>query len=131
MSTVVMPGTQAKELLEAISEWGNVTTIILHGGCVFEFKGPFPVGTEAEGYYNLKGAGEGAAAGFEGHLNLSKVKEITFQEKQHRRRDSYALVFVDENEQAIFKIFLGREADGSVIEAQLDAFNSLKSQRSC
>ncbi len=41
-----MPGKQARMLLEEIADWEWVTTIVLHAGSVFEFKGPFPTGTE-------------------------------------------------------------------------------------
>ena len=49
-----MPGDQSQSLLETISQWQNTTTIILHGGSVFEFKGVFPKGELAHGFYNLK-----------------------------------------------------------------------------
>ena len=51
---IVMPGKQAEALLKTISTWQNTTTIILHGGSVFEFKGVFPKGEMAHGFYNLK-----------------------------------------------------------------------------
>ena len=73
----VIHGDKAQQLLESIAEWGNVTTIIIHAGSVFEFKGPFPRGSNAEGYYNLKGAGTGAAAGFEGHLKLADIRDVS------------------------------------------------------
>ena len=72
---MTIPGDQSLSLLQEIENWGNTTTILLHGGCVFEFKGHFPVGSMAEGFYNLKGE-----SGFEGHLNLAKVNHIAFQD---------------------------------------------------
>jgi putative heme utilization carrier protein HutX len=128
MAEQQLSGDQAQQVLEAVSDWGNVTTIILHAGSVFEFKGPFPKGSVAEGFYNLKGAGTGAAAGFEGHLGLSKVDHIAFQEKQHRGRDSYALVFNSASNECIFKIFLGRDENGEIIASQLEAFQALKAE---
>ncbi len=50
-----MPGKQAKMLLEEIAGWEWVTTIVLHAGSVFEFKGPFPTGTEGQSFFNLNG----------------------------------------------------------------------------
>lgn len=128
MATAHIAGIHAQEILQKLSQWGNVTTIILVGGSVFEFKGPFPTGTVAEGYYNLKGEGKGAAAGFEGHLNLKLVEAIHFQEKQHRGRDSYALVFSDAASKPIFKVFLGREDSGEIISHQLAAFRHLSTE---
>lgn len=116
-----LQGTEALALLQQISLWGNTTTIVLHGGCVFEFKGDFPTGDIAEGFYNLKGT-----TGFEGHLNLDAIKTIQFQSKNHRGRESHALVFTDKNSDAIFKIFLGRDANGELLQHQLEKFEQLR-----
>ncbi len=116
-----LQGTEALALLQQISTWGNTTTIVLHGGCVFEFKGDFPAGNIAEGYYNLKGT-----TGFEGHLNLDAIKTIQFQSKNHRGRESHALVFADKNNDTIFKIFLGRDANGELLKHQLEKFEQLR-----
>ncbi|WP_344797296.1 heme utilization cystosolic carrier protein HutX [Litoribacillus peritrichatus] len=122
---MTIPGEQSLSLLQEIADWGNTTTIILHGGCVFEFKGDFPKGSLAEGFYNLKGK-----KGFEGHLNLSKVKNIRFQDKQHRGKQSYALVFNDQDDTCIFKIFVGRTSKGELIEHQVKRFKELQAEYS-
>lgn len=119
--TMNIPGDKALELLQEIADWGNTTTIILHGGSVFEFKGNFPQGSVAQGFYNLKGE-----SGFEGHLNLAKVDHIAFQDKQHRGKQSYALVFNDKDNGCIFKIFVGRDSDGELLENQVTRFKELQ-----
>lgn len=118
-----MPGELAQQLLETVSQWGNTTTIILHGGCVFEFKGVFPKGELAHGFYNLKGEN-----GFEGHLNLDKVARIRFQSKAHRGQESHAFVFESSDDECLFKIFLGRDADGVLHSDQKEQFLALKNQ---
>lgn len=118
-----LPGTMAEKILSNLPAWGPVTTIVLHGGSVFEFKGPFPEGFVAEGFYNLKGD-----TGFEGHLNLAKVDHIAFQDKQHRGRQSLALVFNDASTSPIFKVFVGRDGEGELITAQVQAFRKLQEQ---
>ncbi len=119
---MTIPGNKAFELLQEIADWGNTTTIILHGGCVFEFKGNFPPGSMAQGFYNLKGDN-----GFEGHLNLEKVHHISFQDKQHRGKQSYALVFNDADNQCMFKIFVGRDTRGELLPNQVARFQELQS----
>ena len=118
-----LAGSEALTLLQQISTWGNTTTIVLHGGRVFEFKGEFPTGEIAEGYYNLKGK-----TGFEGHLNLDAIKTIQFQSKNHRGRESHALIFTDKNGDAIFKIFLGRDDSGALLQHQIHHFETLRQQ---
>lgn len=118
-----LPGSEALSLLQQISTWGNTTTIVLHAGSVFEFKGSFPVGNVAEGYYNLKGE-----TGFEGHLHLDSIHNIQFQSKNHRGRESHALVFANKNGDVIFKIFLGRDSNGELLQHQLEKFGQLRNQ---
>lgn len=111
----------SEALLAALSTWGN-TTIIINKGCVFEFKGPFPKGAIAQGYYNL----EGPIPGFHGHINLDAIKHIKFQEKQHRGRQSYAFDFQDKESSSIFKVFLGRDEIGELIPDQVDAYKRIQ-----
>ena len=118
-----IPGDKSLELLQEIADWGNTTTIILHGGSVFEFKGDFPKGSVAQGFYNLQGEN-----GFEGHLNLEKVDHIAFQDKVHRGRQSYALVFTDKDNLCIFKIFVGRDSEGELHANQVNRFKALQDQ---
>ncbi len=122
--SAVLDGAYAKALLQNLPQWGHVTTIVLHGGCVFEFKGDFPKGEEGSGFYNLNSGGHG----FEGHLSLEKIHHISFQDKLHRGRQSYALVFEDEQNNCIFKVFLGRDEQGELIHSQVDKFKSLQAE---
>lgn len=120
-----LAGEAAQSLLLDISNWGKVTTIVLHGGSVFEFKGNFPKGNPGHGYYNLTNDG----SGFEGHLNLNAVDHIAFQDKPHRGQESYAFVFNDKTNQPIFKIFLGRDEKGQLIREQKAKFLALRDQQ--
>jgi putative heme utilization carrier protein HutX len=131
-STIDNPGEldaidadQALPLLRALPSLGNTVTVVLHGGCVFEFKGPFPHGTEAEGFYNL----DGPTPGFHGHLRLDAMRRVRFQDRPHRGRASYAFVFEDKQGKCLFKVFLGRNADGEIIDSQLNFFTQLRDQR--
>ena len=116
---------QVLPLLAALPGLGNTTTVILHGGCVFEFKGPFPGGSVAEGFYNL----HGTRPGFEGHLRLEAMARVHFQDRPHRGRASYAFVFEDENGRGLFKVFLGRDESGDIIPEQLTFFDRLRRSR--
>lgn len=117
-----LPGEQAETLLRELADWGSTTTIILHGGCVFEFKGVFPAGEIGHGFYNLKGD----KPGFEGHINLAVIDHIAFQDKPHRGRESYAFNFQDKDNQNLFKVFLGRDEQGELLQEQVKRFKQVQ-----
>lgn len=119
-----LPGSQALALLEALPEWGDLVTIVLHGGCVFEFKGPFPRGSVGRGFYNL----DGPVPGFHGHLRLDAIDHIGFQDRPHAGRPAYALTFNDREARNLFKVFLGRDAEGAIWPEQLARFDALRRQ---
>lgn len=119
--TYSLSSAQAQALLEDIATWGKTTTIILHGGCVFEFKGDFPGGSIAQGYYNLSSGGNG----FEGHIKLEQLALLHFQQGTHRGRESYALCFQDSPDSTVFKVFLGRDDEGELIASQVEKFKAL------
>jgi putative heme utilization carrier protein HutX len=117
-----IPGEQALEVLRALPDWGDVVTIVLHGGCVFEYKGPFPPGEVGSGYYNLKGT----RPGFEGHLRLDAIDHIAFQDRQHAGRAAHALTFNDADGGNLFKVFLGRDGNGEILADQLRRYEALR-----
>ena len=119
-----LEGLYAEALLKELATWTNTTTIILHGGCVFEFKGRFPKGAIGHGFYNLGGD----APGFQGHIRLEAVKHIEFQDRPHRGRESYAFNFMDSENQSIFKVFLGRDQQGQLLQKQVSVFKCIRSQ---
>lgn len=117
-----IPGERAQEILEQLPAWGDVVTIVLHGGSVFEYKGPFPPGTVARGFYNLRGT----RPGFEGHLRLDAIDHIAFQDRPHAGRIAHALTFNDVEGHNIFKVFLGRDEDGAIWPEQISAYEALR-----
>ena len=119
---VILAGNQALALLRSLAQWGPTTTVIVHGGCVFEFKGPFPPGEPGAGYYNLAGT----FPGFHGHIRLEAITAIALEEKQHRGRDSFAFVFSNAAGDTLFKVFLGRDAAGEVFPDQLERFRTIR-----
>jgi len=121
---VTLPGARARDILEALPSWGDVVTIVLHGGCVFEYKGPFPPGEEGRGFYNLKGT----RPGFEGHLRLDAIDHIGFQDRPHAGRIAHALTFNDDAGRNLFKVFLGRDEAGNIWPDQIEAYEALRAQ---
>lgn len=117
-----VPKDQVLQLLEDLPNWGPVVTIVLHGGCVFEYKGSFPAGSVARGYYNLQGSGPG----FYGHLRLNALHHVAFQDTPHAGRQAHALVFADDSDNPLFKVFLGRDEKGDIWSEQLERYEALR-----
>ncbi len=117
-----LPREAVLPLLQALPDWGPVTTIVFAYGCVFEFKGAFPDGEKAGGYYNLRGP----LPGFHGHLRLDTLAAVRFQQRPHRGRESMALVFTTRAGESVFKVFLGRDANGDIVSTQRERFERLR-----
>lgn len=117
-----LPGKLAKLVMAEIAHWGDVTTIVERAGSIFEFKGSLPEGKDAFGYYNLLGK----PGQLHGHLKLDQVFNIALLSKPLRGKDAFAVVFYDRLGDCIFKIYLGRDAQGVVYSHQINAFNRLK-----
>ncbi|MEM1189257.1 MAG: heme utilization cystosolic carrier protein HutX [Pseudomonadota bacterium] len=120
----VIPGHRALYVLEQLPAWGDLVTIVLHGGSVFEYKGPFPAGEVGSGFYNLKGS----RPGFEGHLRLDAIDHIGFQDRPHAGRIAHALTFNDADGRNIFKVFLGRDEHGAIWPEQIKAYEALRAE---
>ena len=118
---VTISADKILSLLDEFSSWSNTTTIIIHEGSVFEFKGVFPKGSVGHGYYNLSGE-----TGFEGHLNYQQITEIELHSGTHMGHESHCFNFKRSPDSVVFKVFLGRDQNGNLHPEQLDRFNAIK-----
>lgn len=112
------------QLIEELPQWGKVTVIVQSEGSVFEFKGEFPKGTIAHGYYNFMHHQNP----FHGHLRVEGLVQVAFVSKPHRGAESHSLVFLSPAGNCVFKVFLGRDAQRELIPQQLQRFRELKQQ---
>ncbi|WP_235263423.1 heme utilization cystosolic carrier protein HutX [Nitrincola sp. A-D6] len=118
----LIKGNLAEAILQDVSHWGAVTTIVERDGSIFEFKGSLPEGKPGFGYYNLMGE----AGQMHGHLKLNAVANIALLSKPLRGKEAHAIVFYNRSGACVFKIYLGRDAQGLIHAHQLQAFNRLK-----
>ncbi|NRD73207.1 heme utilization cystosolic carrier protein HutX [Shewanella sp. VB17] len=117
-----LPLSDKDALLSSLPDWGNVTTIIAVSGSIFEFKGSFPQGKYAYGYYNLITEGEG----LHGHLNLDSLSAIALISRPFRGKESHSINFFGSKGEIIFKVYLGRDSQRVLIPEQVAHFNALK-----
>lgn len=112
------------QLIEELPNWGKVTAIVQNEGSVFEFKGEFPKGSIAHGYYNFMHYKNP----FHGHLLVDGITEVAFVSKPHRGSESHSMVFLAPSGNCVFKVFLGRDAERNLIPEQVERFRQLKQQ---
>jgi putative heme utilization carrier protein HutX len=118
----LLPLTEKDNLLTSLPEWGNMTTIISVSGSIFEFKGSFPKGKYAHGYYNLITKGEG----LHGHLKLDDISAIALISKPFRGTESHSINFFGALGEVVFKVYLGRDKKRVLLSSQVERFQALK-----
>lgn len=121
----LLDGVLAQPLLEDLPDWGRLTTIVLCRGSVFEFKGDFPRGKVAYGYYNLSGS-DPLALGLHGHLHLSELTHIALLEKPFRGQIGYSMLFFAADGSCVFKVYLGRDSQRQLFPQQIERFQRLR-----
>ena len=118
----LLPLAEKDNLLASLPEWGNMTTIVTASGSIFEFKGSFPKGKYAHGYYNLITKGEG----LHGHLKLDDISAIALISKPFRGTESHSINFFGAKGEVIFKVYLGRDKNRVLLSDQVERFQALK-----
>jgi heme iron utilization protein len=113
--------TDRDALLASLPSWGNMTTIIAVSGSIFEFKGSFPEGKYAHGYYNIYTKGEG----LHGHLLMDNIGYIALISRPFRGQESYSINFFGAEGEMVFKVYLGRDKQRALITSQVEQFKAL------
>ncbi|MFA0087764.1 HuvX protein [Vibrio sp. 10N.286.49.C2] len=118
----ISDGSMAQEILESLTTWGPVTTIVHSFGSIFEVKAPFPKGKVARGYYNLMGK-EGE---LHGHLKLDLIVKVALVSKPFMGNESHYFGFFDEQGNNVFKIYLGRDKKRQLLSDQVIRFKEMQ-----
>lgn len=109
------------EILQDISEWGQVTVICHTRDVILEFEGAFPAGKLGHGFYNLAGSG-----GLSGHLRADNCKAILFLRRPFMGTETMSVQFLNADGEAMFKIFVSRDADRRLRTDQVERFAKLE-----
>lgn len=104
-----------------IARWGPVMFIVHTVNGVFETKAPLPPGTHARGYFNIHGDSP-----IGGHLKIERLDVITFVDRPFFGRRSCSIQFIDRDGDAMFKVFVGRDAQRELLADQVSRFEALR-----
>ncbi len=108
-----------------MTEWGPVTFIVHTEDGVFETKAPLPPGGEGRGYFNIHGDSP-----LGGHIRMDRCAAIYFIDRPFFGRRSCSLQFINQDGGAMFKVFVGRDANRELLVDQVARFEKLRAVES-
>lgn len=116
-----LPGTAFDEVWASLAEWpGEVTFIVHTQDGVFETRGAIPPGSHGRGYFNIHGDSP-----IGGHIRAERCAAIYLVDRPFFGRRSCSVQFVNRDGAAMFKVFVGRDADRQLDAEQVARFERL------
>jgi putative heme utilization carrier protein HutX len=116
-------GTHFIDVMQDIAGWGGITFIVHTKDAIIEFEGPLPGGTSGHGFYNLKGGN-----GLSGHLRAANCRTIVFLRRPFMGTDTMSVQFFNDDGEAMFKIFVGRDENRRLKADQVARFAALEAR---
>lgn len=113
-------GNMFADVMNEISEWGEITFLVHTDDVILEAKGVVPKGDEAQGMYNLHGKPIG------GHLRIGNCASIAFVSRPLFSSITHSVQFFNHDGGCMFKIYLGRDKDRQLIPEQIAAFQTYR-----
>lgn len=110
-------------LWQEMAGWGTVLFIVHTPDIVLECEGSLPVGSFCHGYYNIHGDSP-----IGGHIKAANCRAIQIVDRAFHGRRSCSVQFFNGTGEAMFKVFVRRDAGRELIPGQLAAFEVLKSR---
>ncbi len=117
----IVAGARFEEVMQALTQWGEVLFIVHTPDIVLECAGKVPPGSFARGYYNLHGDSP-----IGGHLKAENCTHIAFISRPFMGRPSRSLQFFNGAGEAMFKVFVRRDAERNLLADQVQRFDELR-----
>ena len=114
-------GDRFVEVMQDISEWGEVTVIAHTKDIILEVEGRVPPGKLGHGFYNLHGESP-----IGGHLRAANCKAILFLRRPFMGTETLSVQFFNGDGEAMFKVFVGREENRNLRPEQVERFARLE-----
>ncbi|GKX54604.1 heme utilization carrier protein [Leminorella grimontii] len=119
-SRTLVGGEKFDAVWDELTTWGPLTTLVHNHDVILEFHGELPSGFHRHGYFNLRGKN-----GLSGHIKAENVRHIALIERPFMGMATASIVFFNEQKQAMFKVFLGRDSHRQLLPEQVEAFRRL------
>lgn len=118
---VAAPGEAFDEVWADMTGWGPIMFIVHTVDGVFETAGELPPGTHGRGYFNIHGESP-----IGGHLKAERCAAIYFVDRPFFGRRSCSVQFINGDGEAMFKVFVGRDASRELRPEQVAKFEALR-----
>ncbi len=118
---LVLAGDKFPDVMADIAEWGEILFIVHTANIVLECKGQLPIGSFARGYYNIHGDSP-----IGGHIKADRCAAIALVSRPFMGRASASVQFFDGEGEAMFKVFVARDAEKALLPDQLKRFEALR-----
>jgi putative heme utilization carrier protein HutX len=117
----IAPGSAFADLMQGLTDWGEVLLIVHTPDIVLECVGKIPPGSFARGYFNLHGDSP-----IGGHLKADNCRHIAFVSRPFMGRPSRSIQFFNGAGEAMFKIFVRRDKERNMLADQVEKFDRLR-----
>jgi len=116
-----VPGTRFAAVWEAMSGWGEILFIVNTDDIVLECAGTLPPGQAAQGWFNIHGDSP-----IGGHIRADRCEAIVFVDRLFHGRRSCSVQMFNTAGEAMFKVFVRRDAQRALLPEQVAAFEALR-----
>ena len=117
---VARSGAEFEPVWTSLAAWpGEITFIVHTADGVFETRGSIPPGAFGRGYFNIHGD-----TPIGGHIRAERCAAIYFVDRPFFGRRSCSVQFVNHDGDAMFKIFVGRDATRELDPRQVSVFEA-------
>ncbi|PIE16715.1 MAG: heme utilization cystosolic carrier protein HutX [Rhodobacterales bacterium] len=113
-------GDKFIEVMDELATWGEVTLIVTNEDVIFECKASLSPGKEGRGMFNLHGKPMG------GHFHMKNCASISFVSRKLFTSDTHSVQFYNHKGYCMFKVYLGRDADGKLMDDQIAKYQAYR-----
>lgn len=120
---VFAPASAFADIWQDMTSWGEILFIVNTPDIVLECHGTLPAGSSAQGWFNVHGDSP-----IGGHIKADNCREVGFVDRKFHGRRSCSIQFYNAAGEAMFKVFVRRDAERQLLPEQTARFEALRAR---
>ena len=120
-AAVVVPMDRWEPVWKDLTSWGDILMIVHTEDIVLEVEGSLPEGSEGHGWFNIHGDSP-----IGGHIRKERCVSIAFVDRGFHGRRSCSVWFMNAEGRAMFKVFVRRDKERTLLADQVTRFEALR-----